>query len=133
AVLVDGDDHNEPVADSIRGTLDGHIVLSRAIAEEGRFPAVDVLKSISRLADLSWSHEERELVTRLRSMISRYEDTRDLRLLGGYQRGADATLDQAVDLVPHVYGNLLQGPADGPTDQPFDELSRRLKAGMAGS
>ena len=133
AVLVDGDDHNEPVADSIRGTLDGHIVLSRAIAEEGRFPAVDVLKSISRLADLSWSHEERELVTRLRSMISRYEDTRDLRLLGGYQRGADATLDQAVDLVPHVYGNLLQGPADGPTEQPFDELSRRLKAGMAGS
>ena len=133
AVLVDGDDHNEPVADSIRGTLDGHIVLSRSIAEEGRFPAVDVLKSISRLADLSWSHEERELVTRLRSMISRYEDTRDLRLLGGYQRGADATLDQAVDLVPHVYGNLLQGPADGPTEQPFDELSRRLKAGMAGS
>ncbi|WP_062113398.1 FliI/YscN family ATPase [Aureimonas sp. AU40] len=130
AVLVDGDDHNEPVADSIRGTLDGHIVLSRSIAEEGRFPAVDVLKSISRLADLSWSTEERELVSRLRSMISRFEDTRDLRLLGGYQRGADATLDQAVDLVPHVYGALLQGPADGPTDQPFEDLSRRLKAGM---
>ena len=133
AVLVDGDDHNEPVADSIRGTLDGHIVLNRAIAEEGRFPAVDVLKSISRLADLSWSSEERELVSRLRAMIARFEDTRDLRLLGGYQRGADQTLDQAVDLVPHVYGGLMQGPADGPSERPFEELSRRLKAGMGGT
>lgn len=131
AVLVDGDDHNEPVADAIRGTLDGHIVLSRSIAEEGRFPAVDVLKSISRLADLSWSAEERELVSRLRAMIARFEDTRDLRLLGGYQRGADATLDQAVDLVPHVYGGLMQGPPDGAVERPFDELSRRLKAGMS--
>ncbi|MBB3996420.1 flagellar protein export ATPase FliI [Aureimonas pseudogalii] len=132
AVLVDGDDHNEPIADAIRGTLDGHIVLDRAIAEEGRFPAIDVLKSISRLADLAWSGEERELVSRLRAMIARYEDTRDLRLLGGYQRGADATLDQAIDLVPHVYGNLMQHPGDATVTKPFEELSMRLKAGMTG-
>jgi flagellum-specific ATP synthase len=131
AVLVDGDDHNEPIADAIRGTLDGHIVLDRAIAEQGRFPAIDVLKSISRLADLAWNPQERELVLRLRAMISRFEDTRDLRLLGGYQRGTDTTLDQAVDLVPHIYGGLVQHPSDEISDQPFEDLSRRLKQGMS--
>lgn len=132
AVLVDGDDHNEPVADAIRGTLDGHIVLDRTIAEEGRFPAIDLLKSISRMADLAWKPEERELVSRLKAMIARYEDTRDLRLLGGYQRGADPTLDQAVDLVPHVYGCMMQHPGDDPARAPFDELSHRLKTGLGG-
>ena len=130
SVLVDGDDHNDPIADAIRGTLDGHIVLDRAIAEQGRFPAVDVLKSISRLAERAWNEQERELVVRLRGMISRYEDTRDLRLLGGYQRGNDQTLDQAVDLVPLVYESLIQGPREKPSTEPFNELSRRLKKGF---
>ncbi|MBB3951456.1 FliI/YscN family ATPase [Aureimonas jatrophae] len=130
AVLVDGDDHNEPVADAIRGTLDGHIVLDRAIAAEGRFPAVDVLKSISRLADLCWSATERDLMGRLRAMIARFEDTRDLRLLGGYQRGADPILDQAVDLVPRIYAALSQHPRDPAVPKPFEELSRHLKAGL---
>ena len=84
AVLVDGDDHNDPVADAIRGTLDGHIVLDRAIADQGRYPAVNVLASVSRLADHAWSAEERALVLKLRAMIARFEDTRDLRLMGGY-------------------------------------------------
>ncbi|SJZ81365.1 FliI/YscN family ATPase [Consotaella salsifontis] len=127
SVLVDGDDHNDPIADAIRGTLDGHIVLDREIGEQGRFPAVDVLKSISRLAELAWTPQERELVTRLKSMISRFEDTRDLRLLGGYQRGADGALDQAVDLVPHIYSGLIQRPQDKLNGSPFDELSRKLK------
>ncbi|WP_102958733.1 flagellar protein export ATPase FliI [Mangrovicella endophytica] len=130
SVLVDGDDHNDPIADAIRGTLDGHIVLDRAIGEQGRFPAIDVLKSISRLADLSWAPQERELVTRLRAMISRFEDTRDLRLLGGYQRGGDTTLDQAVDLVPHIYDGLIQHPHDQTSAMPFEDLSRRLKQGL---
>ena len=86
-MLVDGDDHNDPVADAIRGTLDGHIVLDRAIADQGRYPAVNVLASVSRLADHAWSAEERALVLKLRAMIARFEDTRDLRLMGGYQCG----------------------------------------------
>nr|WP_245195760.1 FliI/YscN family ATPase [Aureimonas populi] len=130
AVLVDGDDHNEPIADAIRGTLDGHIVLDRAIAEEGRFPAIDVLKSISRLAELGWSGGERDLVSKLKAMIARFEDTRDLRLLGGYHRGADAGLDQAVDLVPHLYSAISQSPADTVPADAFEDLSRMLKAGM---
>ena len=88
-MLVDGDDHNEPVADNIRGTLDGHIVLDRAIADQGRFPAVNVLSSVSRLANHAWSAEQPTLVMQIRAMIARYEDTRDLRLMGGYHRGTD--------------------------------------------
>ena len=94
SVLIDGDDHNDPVADSVRGILDGHIVLDRAIAEQGRYPPVNPLSSISRLATKAWSDDERTLVTRLKSMIARYEDTRDIRLLGAYQAGVDAELSR---------------------------------------
>ena len=72
SVLVDGDDHNDPVADNIRGTLDGHIVLDRAIADQGRYPAVNMLASISRLAQPRWTPEQRALVARLRALIARY-------------------------------------------------------------
>jgi flagellum-specific ATP synthase len=100
SVLVDGDDHNDPVADSTRGILDGHIVLSRSIAEQGRYPPVDPLASVSRLAPKAWTDDQRVLVGKLRAMISRYEDTRDIRLLGAYQPGADPELDMAVRQVP---------------------------------
>ena len=106
SVLVDGDDHNDPVADSIRGTLDGHIVLDRTIADQGRYPAVNILSSISRLADHGWTPEQRTLVARLRSLVARFEETRDLRLMGGYQAGSDPVLDQAVSVVPrHLRGD----------------------------
>lgn len=127
AVLVDGDDHNDPVADNIRGTLDGHIVLDRAIADQGRYPAVNVLASISRLAQHVWSDEERGLVLRLRGLIARYEDTRDLRLMGGYQPGQDADLDQAVAMVPRIYDALRQSPADPLSRDAFRELAERLQ------
>ncbi|MEP9372701.1 flagellar protein export ATPase FliI [Mesorhizobium sp. KR1-2] len=128
SVLVDGDDHNDPVADSVRGILDGHIVLERAIAEQGRFPAVNPLSSISRLAGKAWSEDERMLVTRLKSMISRFEDTRDIRLLGAYQPGSDPELDIAVRQVPIVYEVLTQSPADAPSLDPLADLARHLRA-----
>ncbi|MDH6233368.1 flagellum-specific ATP synthase [Mesorhizobium soli] len=128
SVLVDGDDHNDPVADSVRGILDGHIVLDRAIAEQGRFPAVNPLASISRLAGKAWSEDERMLVTRLKAMISRFEDTRDIRLLGAYQPGMDAELDMAVRQVPLVYEVLTQTPADPPSTDPLADLARHLRA-----
>lgn len=127
SVLVDGDDHNDPVADSVRGILDGHIVLSRGIAEQGRYPAVDPLASVSRLANRAWNDGERLLVTRLRALIGRYEETRDIRLLGGYQPGADPDLDAAVRQVPLIYDALVQSPHDGPVADPFAELARHLK------
>ncbi|BCH00229.1 flagellum-specific ATP synthase FliI [Mesorhizobium sp. 131-2-5] len=127
SVLVDGDDHNDPVADSVRGILDGHVVLDRAIAEQGRYPPVNSLSSISRLAGKAWSVEQRALVTRLKSMIARFEDTRDIRLLGAYQGGTDAELDIAVRQVPLIYEALTQSPRDRPSADPFSDLARHLK------
>jgi flagellum-specific ATP synthase len=127
SVLVDGDDHNEPIADTIRSTLDGHIVLSRHIADQARYPAVDVLASVSRLAHNVWDPEERELVSKLRTMIAKYEDTRDLRLMGGYQAGRDSGLDQAVDLVPRIYDAMRQDASARPSADPFRELRDMLR------
>lgn len=128
AVLVDGDDHNDPVADSIRGTLDGHIVLDRAIADEGRFPAVNVLGSVSRLAQHVWTPEQALLMRRLKAMVAKYEDTRDLRLIGGYKKGTDGELDTAIDHVPRVYDFLRQGPEEPPSSDAFQGLARALSA-----
>jgi flagellum-specific ATP synthase len=126
AVLVDGDDHNDPVADSIRGTLDGHIILDRAIADEGRFPAVNVLGSVSRLSQHVWTPEQQTLMRRLKAMVARFEDTRDLRLIGGYKKGTDADLDNAIDHVPRVYDYLRQGPGEPPSSDAFQGLARAL-------
>ena len=126
SVLVDGDDHNDPVSDAARGALDGHIVLDRAIADQGRFPAVNLLSSISRLAHLVWTPEQRELVTRLRGLIARFEDTKDLRLMGGYRAGADPELDQAVAMAPKIYRALEQSPRSPPSQEAFRELALAL-------
>lgn len=130
SVLVDGDDHNEPVADAVRGTLDGHIVLDREVADQGRYPAVNVLSSVSRLAQQVWSGEEHNLLRRLRAMIARFEDTRDLRLMGGYQPGRDSELDQAVQLVPKIYDLMRQAPSDPPSSEPFQELLDTIKTAI---
>jgi flagellum-specific ATP synthase len=132
AVLVDGDDHNDPVADNIRGTLDGHIVLDRAIADQGRYPAVNVLASISRLAQHVWSREERDLILRIRGLIARFEDTRDLRLMGGYHAGQDGELDQAVSLVPRIYDSLRQNPTDPLSQDAFRELAAKMQPPAGG-
>ena len=123
---VDG--HNDPSADSIRGTLDGHIVLDRKIADQGRYPAVNVLTSVSRLANTVWSEEQRKLVMMLRAMIAHFEDTRDLRLMGGYQAGADQEPDQAVQLVPKIYNAMKQGPGATGGEFGFRELAEALSA-----
>ncbi len=128
SVLVDGDDHNEPVADNIRGTLDGHIVLDRATADQGRYPAVNIMSSVSRLADHVWSPEERGLVLKLRALIARYEDTRDLRLMGGYHRGVDPELDRAIELVPRLFESMKQHPQDPQSVNAFQEVAHALAA-----
>ena len=126
SVLVDGEDHNEPVADTVRGILDGHIVLERSIAEQGRYPAFNPLTSISRLANLAWTREQALLIQQLKAMISHFEETRDLRSMGAYKPGADANLDQAIALTPAVYRLLTQSPGDKPSTDVFAELSAAL-------
>jgi flagellum-specific ATP synthase len=128
SVLVDGDDHNDPIADSIRGTLDGHIVLDRNIADQARFPAVNVLSSVSRLAENAWTPEQRTLVSKLRSMIARFEETRDLRLMGGYRNGVDPELDKAIDVIPKLFTCLKQSPRDPASTDAFQEAARALSS-----
>jgi flagellum-specific ATP synthase len=130
AVLVDGDDHNDPVADSIRGTLDGHIVLDRAIAEQGRYPPVNVLSSVSRLTRAVLTSEQQKLMLRLREMIAQFEDTRDLRLMGGYHSGTDPGLDKAIQFVPRIYETLRQAPEDPLSGDAFQDIARALAAEM---
>ncbi|KPB00710.1 FliI/YscN family ATPase [Ahrensia marina] len=126
-VLVDGDDHNDPVSDCLRGILDGHLVLDRGLANRGRLPAIDPAASISRLATKVWSNSERGLVSKLKAMVTLYEESRDLRMMGGYQPGADADLDHAVSLVPVIYEFLKQGIDDPVSSDVFADMAAHLK------
>lgn len=130
SVLVDGDNTEEPVSDTLRGILDGHVVLDRKVAQEGRYPAIDLLTSISRLADTLWSAEERKLIIKLRSMIERYEDSRDIRSIGGYKQGTDRELDECVELVPKLYSGLIQHPSSPRIEDAFAHLSALLVDGQ---
>ena len=85
-MLVEGDDHNEPVADAVRGILDGHVVLDRRIGEAGRYPAVDVLRSLSRTVPGCLQPAERDLVRRARALLSTYAEMADLVRLGAYKQ-----------------------------------------------
>jgi flagellum-specific ATP synthase len=107
-VLVDGDDHNEPVADAVRAILDGHITLSRAIAERGRFPAIDVLKSISRLTQLLYTPQEKATAAKARRLLALYANMEELVRIGAYAKGADPEVDEAVRLWPRIEEFLQQ-------------------------
>lgn len=98
SVLVEGDDHDEPIADAARAVLDGHIVLSRRIAESGRFPAIDILKSVSRGGALAAPAEEAELAARAREHLSVFEDMREMIRIGAYRPGASAEVDRAIEV-----------------------------------
>ncbi|MEQ1714574.1 MAG: FliI/YscN family ATPase [Hyphomicrobium sp.] len=129
SVLVDGDDHNEPIADAVRGILDGHIVLDRAIAAQGRFPALDPLRSLSRLAPKLRDAKQAQFASQIIDMIARFEDTRDLRTMGGYQKGHDPALDRAIELVPRLYDALKQQLDTPSVDDVYAFLFQSLKVG----
>ncbi len=95
-VLVEGDDHNEPVADAVRGILDGHVVLDRAIAERGRYPPINILRSISRTMPACNTPEENAVVERAKKLIAVYEDMAELIRLGAYRHGSDPQVDEAL-------------------------------------
>ncbi|MEM6664809.1 MAG: flagellar protein export ATPase FliI [Pseudomonadota bacterium] len=99
-VLVEGDDHNEPVADAVRGILDGHIVMERAIAERGRFPAINVLKSVSRTMPGCVPEDMRPVITEARRVMSTYADMEELIRIGAYRTGTDPEVDRSIALQP---------------------------------
>lgn len=129
-VLVDGDDHNEPIADAVRGILDGHIVMTRAIAERGRFPAIDVLKSISRTAPEVYDGDEAELVVEARRALSAYSDMEELIRLGAYATGSNPEVDRAIALNGPLEAFLHQGKDEASTiGESFAALSQILVDG----
>ncbi len=127
-VLVEGDDHDEPVADAVRGILDGHVVLDRRIAEGGRYPAVDVLRSLSRAASGCLAPEQAALVRRARALLAIHADMADMVRLGAYKAGADPAVDEAVRIAPKLHAMLTQAPGE---HCGFDEGFARLAAAMA--
>src|SRR5262245_35327120 len=107
-VLTEGDDQQDPIADAARAILDGHVVLSRRIAEAGQYPAVDIEASVSRVMHEIIPHEHAELARRFRQTLSLYQQHRDLINIGAYQRGSDARIDAAIELWPHMQKFLMQ-------------------------
>lgn len=108
SVLVEGDDHDEPIADASRAILDGHVVLDRKIAERGRLPAIDILRSISRAMPGVLDEGRAALASEAKSLAAAYEDMRELIRIGAYRQGADAEIDRAVAVHPGLEGFLTQ-------------------------
>lgn len=111
-VLVEGDDHNEPVADAVRGILDGHVVLERQIAERNRFPAINILRSVSRTMPACNTDQQNDAIVRARQLLSTYEEMAELIRLGAYRQGSDAGIDEAIHYYPKLEEFLDQKIAE---------------------
>jgi flagellum-specific ATP synthase len=127
-VLVEGDDHNEPVADAVRGILDGHIVMERGIAERGRYPAINVLKSVSRTMPRACDPAYWPVVRRARQVLATYSDMEELIRLGAYRQGSSPEVDEAIALMPQLDAFLGQAKDEA---TPIPEAYQRL-AGIVG-
>lgn len=127
-VLVDGGDHDEPVADAVRGILDGHIVMERSIAERGRYPAVNILKSVSRTMPRSCDPAFYPVVQKARATLATYADMEELIRLGAYRQGASAEVDEAIRLNPALEAFLKQAKDDATS---LPETYARLEAIMS--
>lgn len=123
-VLVEGDDFNEPICDAVRGILDGHIVLSRALAARNHYPAIDVLNSVSRVMPAVTSREHVQGASAVRKHMATYEKARDLVNIGAYVSGSDSGIDSALRVMPRITDFLQQGTNDvTPFDQTLDVLA----------
>ena len=126
-VLVEGDDHNEPISDAVRGTLDGHIVLSRKLAHQSHFPAIDILASISRLMPDVANQEHRTAANSLRQMLAAYQQAEDLISIGAYQNGSNPDVDAAIRLREPIQRFLQQTPQEQATlEQAIEALKGLL-------
>jgi flagellum-specific ATP synthase len=127
-VLVDGDDHNEPVADAVRSILDGHIVMERQIAERGRYPAINILKSISRTMPRSAAPAYLPVITEARQVMATYADMEELIRLGAYRAGSSAEVDEAIRLHAPLEQFLAQGKEEATSlEQGYQHLELILR------
>lgn len=123
-VLVDGDDFNEPITDTARSILDGHIVLSRRLGQKNHYPAIDVLASISRCMSAIASDEHKSAAGKLRNVLGTYDEAEDLINIGAYKSGSNVAIDYAIQKINAVNQFLMQGTAEKFT---FDEITQRLE------
>jgi flagellum-specific ATP synthase len=127
SVLVEGDDHNEPISDAVRGIIDGHIVMERRIADRGRYPAINVLKSVSRMVPQCLTEQQNALIKKAKRLISRYEDMEELIKLGAYRRGSDPEVDEAILRYPHLEDFLGQDKDESTSiEESFEMLASCL-------
>ncbi len=124
-VLIEGSDMEEPIADEVRGILDGHVVLDRSIASRGRYPAIDVAVSLSRVMDAVVDPAHAEAARKVRSLVGTYEAKRDLIAIGAWQKGHDAELDRAVAKQPAIDAFLAQSSKE---ITPFAQTVEKLRA-----
>jgi flagellum-specific ATP synthase len=122
-VLVEGDDVNEPISDTVRGVLDGHIVLSRKLAQRNHYPAVDVLASISRLTPYIVDKDHLEAIDKLKQVLAYYYDAEDLIQIGAYVKGSDKNIDWAISNIEKVNLFLKQNMNEGFS---FDDTKKGL-------
>jgi flagellar biosynthesis/type III secretory pathway ATPase len=125
AVLVDGDDMNEPVADTVRSIVDGHIVLSRRLAAQNHYPPIDVLSSISRVMTDVVDDNHRDYSMRIRALMATYQEAEDLINIGAYVGGSSPEIDMAIQKYPFIRSFLRQGMLES-TD--FEQTIQQMKA-----
>ncbi len=131
-VLTEGDDLQDPIADAARAILDGHVVLSRALADSGHYPAVDIEGSISRVMPMVTSAEHQELARQLKQVYSLYQQNKDLIAIGAYSKGSDHRIDQSISLMPVINFFLQQKMLEViPYDQSLTQLQEILSAAQA--
>jgi len=128
-VLVEGNDFDEPVADEVRGLLDGHLLLSRRLAESGHYPAIDIPRSLSRLASRVLFPERRALAARIRAQLAARQDSDELIRMGAVVPGAFPLLDEALACAPAVDRFLRQGPEFVPFETTWEEMSGLVPSG----
>lgn len=133
SVLVEGDDHNEPVSDAVRGIVDGHIVMEREIADRGRYPAINVLKSVSRSLPGAITPGQNEILRYAKKIITTYEDMAELIRLGAYRKGSDPDVDEAIILYPEIEDFLAQNKEEYTSiEDGFAQLAAILRIEYAG-
>lgn len=129
-VLVDGDDMNEPIADAVRGILDGHFVLERRLAEAGQYPAINVLKSVSRLMNTIVDDTHRENANKIRDLMATYEENSELIQIGAYKHGSNQKIDESIAFQPQIISFLKQGVNERETyKDTIEKMDQLLQTG----
>ena len=124
-VLVDGDDFNEPITDTARGILDGHIILSRKLGHKNHYPAIDILQSISRVMSSIASRDHKKAAGKLKSVLATYNEAEDLINIGAYKSGSNKNIDYAISKIEEVNEFLIQGVDE---KYAFEDIVGRLEA-----